>query len=74
MSLRDQDRKWKQQKSVFEKEEDHLTNGAEAFGMMAPMLSRSYGFPPDTAAAVNHIAVTFLREVVEQRQKGAKAR
>jgi SAM-dependent methyltransferase len=60
--------------SVFEKEEDHLTNQAEAFDMMAPMFSRSDGLPPDTAAVVNHIAVTFLREVVELRQNGAKSR
>jgi 2-polyprenyl-3-methyl-5-hydroxy-6-metoxy-1,4-benzoquinol methylase len=57
--------------SLFEEEEDHLSNQAEAFDMMAPMFSRSDGLPPDTAAVVNHIAVTFLREVVEIRQNGA---
>jgi SAM-dependent methyltransferase len=57
--------------SAFEKEDDHLTNQSEAFDMMAPMFSRSDGLPPDTAAVVNHIAVTFLHEVVEVRQNGA---
>ena len=56
---------------MFETEGDHLSNQAEAFDMMAPMFSRSDGLPPDTAAVVNHIAVTFLQEVVEVRQNGA---
>ena len=60
--------------SLFEKEEDHIVNQAEAFDMMAPMFSRSDGLPDDTAAVVNHIAVTFLREVVECRRKGAAER
>jgi SAM-dependent methyltransferase len=55
----------------FETEEEHLTNQADAFDMMAPMFSRSDGLPPDTAAVVNHIAVLFLDQVVENAKAAA---
>ena len=54
--------------SVFDKEEDHLSNQAEAFDMMAPMFCKSDMLPPDTGAVVQHIAETFLSEVVERAQ------
>jgi SAM-dependent methyltransferase len=58
----------------FENEGDHLKNQAAAFDGMATMFSRSDGLPEDTAAVVDHIAITFLREIVETRRQGAKDR
>jgi SAM-dependent methyltransferase len=55
----------------FEKEEDHLKNQAAAFDGMAHMFSRSDGLPNDIAAVVDHIAVKFLHDIVENRRKGA---